>query len=128
MAYTQGRLASACSAVAHSSSNTDMDFPQLFSPVCAHRSPFSGEPASLHSSLCFQRRLLMYISQPVVLVRGIGCSFSWPGVSAHLGTKALESATARFQSCLSDYYIYNITLNGLLPLSHTQSPQLKKCV
>ena len=31
MAYTQGRLASAWSALALSSSNTDMAFPQLFS-------------------------------------------------------------------------------------------------
>ena len=71
------------------------------------------------------RCLLMYISQPVVLVRGTGRSFARPAVFAHIGTKALESTTARFQSCFSDYYVYNITSNGLLPLSHTQSPQLK---
>lgn len=79
-----------------------------------------------YTVLCASRDrcLLMHISQPVVLVRGTGRSFAWPVFSAHIGTKALESATASFQSCFREYYIYNIALNGLLPLSHTQSPQL----
>lgn len=87
MAYTQGRLASAWSAVALSSSNTDMAFPRLFSPVRSHRSPFFGEPhAGTDRCASGDRRLLVYVPQPVVLVKGTGCSFAQPGPSAPLGS------------------------------------------
>lgn len=32
------------------------------------------------------RRLLVYVPQPVVLVKGTGCSFAQPGPSAPLGS------------------------------------------
>lgn len=63
----------------------------------------------------------MCVPKPVVLVKGIGCSFRLACVSTPVGTKALESATARFKSCSRDYYINKIALNES---SHLSTPSL----
>lgn len=65
---------------------------------------------SLHSCtiLCasgYRDYLLVCVPKPVVLFKGIGCSFPLPCVSTPLGTKTLESAMARFKSCFNDSYI-----------------------